>query len=91
MRVSLLFSRLFVTLSFFFQSDRVHVAKSEMPLFQRTIPLYGSRDIWVAWLARAWFFFWPSFYDPSKKQYAHLRHGDVNNEFARDFKFFLSR
>ena len=47
------FSSFFATLSpFFLYPSRAHVAKSEMPLFQRTIPLYGSRNIWVAWLAR---------------------------------------
>lgn len=60
----------------FFYPGRVHVAKSEMPPFQRTIPLYGSRNIWVAWLARLDFssfpfppppFFGLAFYDPSKK------------------------
>lgn len=80
----------------FFYPGGVHVAKSEMPPFQRTIPLYGSRNIWVAWLARLDFssfpfppppFFGLAFYDPSKKTATHI-YGDVNGEFAcRDFQF----
>lgn len=82
-----LFPRSFCNSPLFFYPGRVHVAKSEMPPFQRTIPLYGSRNIWVAWLARLDFpsfpffpssspppLFWLSFYDPSKKkQHAYLR------------------
>lgn len=66
----------FCNSSLFFYPGGVHVAKSEIPPFQRTIPLYGSRNIWVAWLARLDFssfpfppppFFGLAFYDPSKK------------------------
>lgn len=81
------FPGLFATLLFFFYPGRVHVAKSEMPPFQRTIPLYGSRNIWVAWLARLdfpSFSFFPSLPLPlflaqllwsieKKKQHAYLR------------------
>lgn len=98
-----LFPRSFCNSPLFFYPGRVHVAKSEMPPFQRTIPLYGSRNIWVAWLARLDFpsfpffpssspppLFWLSFYDPSKKNSTHIY--DVNEECAcRDFQFPLIR
>lgn len=82
-----LFPRSFCNSPLFFYPGRVHVAKSEMPPFQRTIPLYGSRNIWVAWLARLDFPSFPFFPSSSpppffgsafmihrkKKQHAYLR------------------
>ena len=82
-----LFPRSFCNSPLFFYPGRVHVAKSEMPPFQRTIPLYGSQNIWVAWLARLDFPSFPFFPSSSplppflaqllwsieKKQHAYLR------------------